>query len=502
MNPSNQGPPDAFSQTLEKTPRTQKNSQQRQQQKRLSTTSTDQPPIHRLSRLFEKDTTSTQSTKPKLPRKPPSLRSTQTNTHLTGYPPSPCHETTVENDDSNNVDQTSFAFQDIRARFQQSSLDDNKKVLLSKRNPSIRPISSITHESFQSVQKQDTQNKKPPKLLSHNSRKPPTVPRMTKRPDSMVAEISERLENGNLTPISPVQTHSSNSSRRSSTGIASYQSYAPGATTLPPPAPPPPPPLQRDMVADDFTDLPHPRLLIPKRLSSTTLKHPYPSSPKTTTTSTTGSSSIHMISRSGTGNSILSATSSSSSSSSSAPTTAPSPSKRTWNNYGNTITSWFGSSNTSEQQQQSLKDSITMVNSIPLSSSSSSAIDNKYNSSNTNHHATSTPPSLTPQSSGTKNMSQESKRVKIISEIVETEKNYQNDMLVLKEVYYDQALLPDSGFSPSDVKHVYSNLLAIVDFEVIFVDRLSSATSGDGGSCTLGSAFLDMVRLQRQLKKG
>lgn len=75
---------------------------------------------------------------------------------------------------------------------------------------------------------------------------------------------------------------------------------------------------------------------------------------------------------------------------------------------------------------------------------------------------------------------------------------------MLKEIYYDSALSPDSGFSPSDVKHVFSNLLAIVNFEATFVDLLSNAIQGDDGLTqgTIGLVFKDMVRRKTKKKRG
>jgi hypothetical protein len=83
-----------------------------------------------------------------------------------------------------------------------------------------------------------------------------------------------------------------------------------------------------------------------------------------------------------------------------------------------------------------------------------------------------------------------------MDEIWTTETSYQSDMLVLKDVYYDPALQPDSGLSLSDVKHVFSNLLAIVDLESTFVDLLSRAIQGKEATATdtIGMVFRTMVR--------
>lgn len=157
-----------------------------------------------------------------------------------------------------------------------------------------------------------------------------------------------------------------------------------------------------------------------------------------------------MISRTTTGNSsMISSTSTSSQNSSST------HSKRGWH-----ISSWF--SNQQQQQQQTehenLKNSITRPNSASELTS------------------------LSPEVTGST-----PKRYKVIQELLETERTYQKDMLLLKEIYYDQAT---SCLSKSDVRHLFSNLQDIVDFERTFVTLLDHSCEQD----SVGTAFRESMR--------
>lgn len=104
------------------------------------------------------------------------------------------------------------------------------------------------------------------------------------------------------------------------------------------------------------------------------------------------------------------------------------------------------------------------------------------------------------------------KRAKVVQELIETERSYQNDMMIVKEVYYDRACASTSPLDKSDVKTLFSNLLDITRFEDEFVTRLEQATcaatdnvdsdnddydnddsSPDG--TTVGLAFREMVNI-------
>lgn len=158
-----------------------------------------------------------------------------------------------------------------------------------------------------------------------------------------------------------------------------------------------------------------------------------------------------MVSRTATGNSsIISSTSTSSQNSSST------NSKRGWH-----ISSWF--SNQQQQQQQldheNLKNSITRPNSGDEISS------------------------LSPQITG----GSTTKRFKVIQELLETERTYKKDMLLLKEIYYDQAT---TCFTKSNVRHLFSNLLDIIEFENTFVTLLENSYEQD----SIGTAFRESMR--------
>jgi hypothetical protein len=74
------------------------------------------------------------------------------------------------------------------------------------------------------------------------------------------------------------------------------------------------------------------------------------------------------------------------------------------------------------------------------------------------------------------------KRYNVIKELVETERTYRNDMILLKEVYYDGALAESSPIDKVDVKQLFSNLPTIVDFETEFLALLESSCNSDGGA--------------------
>lgn len=160
MNQSESECQDAFSQTLGKTPLTKQNQHQqrppnhdqqqgyhshyqrdeRKQQRRTSSSLRKGQSINRLSRMFENDVSNGQSSnathqlikgaKPKLPTKPPSLRSQQSTSNSGSSAAIQTHlaKSATSKADDSNVDETSLAFRDVRARFQQSGTDGNIKV--------------------------------------------------------------------------------------------------------------------------------------------------------------------------------------------------------------------------------------------------------------------------------------------------------------------------------------------------------------------------------------
>lgn len=357
---------------------------------------------------------------------------------------------------------------------------------------------------------------------AHTPKKPPCPP----------PTVTKRFDSITLDPSSPSRSPTS-SSIHTPTDVSSTAAYSRRRSKLATPSTLP----TRDIVSDDSLVLPNPQLLIPKRSSQAFLQQQVSSH---SSAPPTGPTSIHTLSRSGTGNSSVvsgASTSSLSSSSSTSPATTTSPSKRTWNGYGNPLSSWFGSntSNTDAHHQQ-LKSSIVTVNTESTSSSpilanenapisatttTTTATDNtaqelplystSFESSSTQLSSptsvstsasttTSLPTGIPPHSTGTKEEKGTGKRTKVMNEIWTTETSYQNDMLVLKEVYYDPALQPDSGLSLSDVKHVFSNLLAIIDLESDFVDLLSMAIQGRESTTTdtIGMVFRTMVIDQTQ----
>lgn len=158
-----------------------------------------------------------------------------------------------------------------------------------------------------------------------------------------------------------------------------------------------------------------------------------------------------MISRTTTGNSSIKSSTSTSSQNSSSTN-----SKRGWH-----ISSWF----TNQQQQQQQLDHENLKNSITRPSSGDDIA------------------TLSPQVTG----GATTKRYKVIQELLETERTYKKDMVLLKEIYYDQAI---SCFTKSNVRHLFSNLLDIIAFEKTFVAVLENSCEQD----CVGTAFRESMR--------
>ncbi|ORY93277.1 hypothetical protein BCR43DRAFT_371670 [Syncephalastrum racemosum] len=319
------------------------------------------------------------------------------------------------------------------------------------------------------------------KITTHLSSSPSSTPKT----GSFVAELSKRLEEQADAPPSPRRPLSSTGSPRTSvlrkTSNISH-------TTLP----------KRPSVtnfASHTSQSPHQHLAthittaanaaattasVPSSISAP--PPPAAITQRSSSSSSTVSSTLHLpvIARTGTGNSTASTSSLS---------TTDSPSRRAWQ-YGAAITSWFtGSSADDHHSQQSLKDSITIVSKDPLP-----AEDRSPSGSDT---ATSFPASLpvSPQLSG----KQELKRSKVVRELVETECAYQSDMIVIKEIYYDQA---HSVLAPADIKILFSNLTTILEFERPFVNELKEAEVGlqdemDQDTTTVGKVFRQNVSSSR-----
>ncbi|KAI7891268.1 uncharacterized protein EV154DRAFT_508484 [Mucor mucedo] len=168
---------------------------------------------------------------------------------------------------------------------------------------------------------------------------------------------------------------------------------------------------------------------------------------------TSPSSMLHipvMISRTTTGNSSIKSSTSTSSQNSSSTN-----SKRGWH-----ISSWF----TNQQQQQQQIDHENLKNSITRPNSGDDIT------------------SLSPQVTG----GATTKRFKVIQELLETERTYKKDMLLLKEIYYDQAT---TCFTKSNVRHLFSNLLDIIAFEKTFVAVLENSCEKD----CVGTAFRESM---------
>ncbi|KAI9252793.1 hypothetical protein EDC94DRAFT_525629 [Helicostylum pulchrum] len=106
----------------------------------------------------------------------------------------------------------------------------------------------------------------------------------------------------------------------------------------------------------------------------------------------------------------------------------------------------------------------TTGTSISSSNSSVSASSNKRNNWHFTHWFSHPPlpSSLTTTVESQQPQPSASKRARIIQELISTEKNYQTDMELIKEIYYDEA---HQVFSKIEIKHIFINLLDIISFE-------------------------------------
>ncbi|RUS31189.1 hypothetical protein BC938DRAFT_478294, partial [Jimgerdemannia flammicorona] len=69
------------------------------------------------------------------------------------------------------------------------------------------------------------------------------------------------------------------------------------------------------------------------------------------------------------------------------------------------------------------------------------------------------------------------KRRNVVRELVETEIGYLRDMRLLQDVYYKQAA-ESSVFDKNDLRIIFSNLVQVVQFSIMFIDLLESASAG------------------------
>ncbi|KAG0180166.1 hypothetical protein DFQ29_001144 [Apophysomyces sp. BC1021] len=408
--------PDAFSKTLD-----------RQRSITYSAPQRDGS-VNRLSRAFEQS-----SRRPVLPAKPPSLRLSTSHHHhadvssLLGTSP-------TEDSSTTGIDQTSLAFNDIRAKFQQTG---NGQKSMKTRNPPF-----VARVPAKPAPPPPTPQKTAKASLNVVQKVPPAVPAKpgtvytssctTPRTNSFVTELSQRLE----------QTETTAPSRRTSVRPSDAR--------------------------------------LVKKTSNSSLKG---------IPSTNSSSTLHIpfIARTLTGNSTASTSSTSS--------TATSPSKRAWQ-YGTAITSWLTGSSVDDHQHNRLKDSITIVSKEPVM--------DQYPALSSSETSISGSLPVSPQLSG-KDQHKVIKRSKVMQELVDTEKVYQRDMNLLKEIYYDQARAVGSPFQKADVKTLFANLPDIVELEVTFVtlledaclmtgDKRIAAPADDHDDTTVGMVFREMMR--------
>ncbi|KAG2223265.1 hypothetical protein INT45_006991 [Circinella minor] len=478
--------------------------------------------VNRLSRVFEHDQNQShilqrqqqqeqehqqvvvnRPYRPVLPTKPPSLRISSTSNHVLhgsdSQLPSPSSESPAstvatsvtsfysqeENNNNNNsnsskntdIDQTPLAFADIRARFQQKEQQQpifptvsTNAISTAKRSSSsfhYNTSNSTTNTNrsnnsnlWRSATTSSASPPRPPpvpsKQLTHirnTANKPVFAPRPlssssyeennmnnnnnehenTPKTGSFVAELSKRLEHAEI-------VDEQKSMREQQQG---------------PPPPPPLPPAPSIYPATAPTITPRPHTILRRPSSSPRSSVLRKTRNNSSDSNSTSNLHIPVIARTGTGNSTTSTSSASSS-------LLDSPSKRPWH-YGNTISSWFNGQQQQQQQQQpSLKDSITVVSKEPMSKEPSD-------------YSLPVSPQLSGNiKQGTTGEGNKLKLSKVIQELVMTEKVYQSDMLLVKQVYYDRAF-HNSPLDKSDIKIIFSNLMDILSLENEFVELLESA---------------------------
>ncbi|KAI8369595.1 uncharacterized protein BYT42DRAFT_115762 [Radiomyces spectabilis] len=497
---------DAFAKTLEFKPRQRSSVSSTNSGRPTSSLRAKEGSVNRLSRVFAQDTSSSnphdahiQAKKPSIPTKPPSLRIpnqhalnntasvpshqplstpalTTPTQHAMEPPPS-----SSSNEHESSIDETSLRFQDIRARFQQESstvkVPSPRNTVSNNRS---RPTSFAPSKGYRTtlspkpvIPINDSQSNLGARSPARNKESS-----SSSLPSSSVAEISKRLEKNDKAGLK-----------------RSVKELSPAPVTARPSVPS----LSRPSAIPTHRKAGEPipsRTSLSKRASNPCMAS---SIQPNNTGSSAASLNIPMIARSVTGNSVMSTASTASTSSSSV---TGSSAKKSWH-YGTAITSWFTGNHTDDAQHQSLKDSITIVSKEPVQPSAAST---SPPSSSDTSFSDSLP--ISPQLSGRDEVGYKViKRSKVVQELFETEKVFQSDMMLLKEVYYDQARLPDSPFTKNDVKILFSNILAIAELEDMFIallqnacdtsQRRPSATSlssdNDIDNTSVGMAFREMV---------
>ncbi|KAI8889262.1 Dbl homology domain-containing protein [Backusella circina FSU 941] len=157
----------------------------------------------------------------------------------------------------------------------------------------------------------------------------------------------------------------------------------------------------------------------------------------------------------------------------------------------------FKSTTTTISSNSSSSSTVTIVSTNPstISSSSSKQQQTKKDLNYTQLSYWFAPPPPLPSSVTTINDS--SKRSHVIQELLSTEKNYQTDMELIKEIYYEFAF---DILSKTEIKQIFINLLDIIAFEKEFVIALETACHGDLSEAnsprertTIGGVFNQMM---------
>jgi len=181
------------------------------------------------------------------------------------------------------------------------------------------------------------------------------------------------------------------------------------------------------------------------------------------------------IARSATGNSVSSTTSSSSTSSQA--NGGQNKRGRGYSGFG----SLFGGGSSSEDHHQSIKNSITIISREPIQQRDSMSSTGSTRPPSSAEVTPYTSQPVSPLLDGRDPAAKRSmKRYNVVKELVETERAYRNDMVLLKQVYFDGGLSESSPLDKADVKQLFSNLPTIVEFETEFLALLATSCNIDG----------------------
>ncbi|KAH8552000.1 hypothetical protein BGW37DRAFT_295918 [Umbelopsis sp. PMI_123] len=501
--------------------------------------------VNRLSKVF--DAAKDQHRPPPPPSKPQALRSSTTQRssrnddslstqeqyptlriHPADRPLSATSSTTAESDPDQSSDSPSLSFKDLQAKFQRaasttdmkssagkprwqvntgaSHLQSNTLMLDSKsKYPNLQPVAAspslnnfkahhIPKHTMDQQARNDSSSTPDTIYNTIRSAQAPTIP---EKPATMIkghasrdisAEITQKLEKGPppalLEKRDDIKQLDSRNHPVSSPKLSNVYKNLP---TLPasinrPPLHPRPEPISTIPTNDGSFSKSSQRKTWMVNTMKAAASHGQISSPVSSSIASSPSLEVP-IARSATGNSVSSTTSSSSTSSQ-----ANSTQYKRGRGYSGFGSLFGGGGSSSEDHHQSLKSSITIVSKEPIQQRDSISSTGSTRPPSSADFTPYTSQPVSPLLDGRDPAAKRSmKRLNVIKELVETERTYRNDMILLKEVYYDGAIADSSPIDKADVKQLFSNLPTIVDFETEFLALLETSCNSDSTTSVDGN---------------